>query len=83
MHVELLVETIHTPGVEEYQCDENVNRALLREPEAELEATDSNLIQFFHKQNAESEGTDEPDEQAHCDQLQIGPPVGLAILSVH
>ena len=83
MDVELPIDSIHTPGVEENQCHENVNRALLCKPEAELETANSDLIQFIDKQNAESEGTDKPDEQAKRDQPQIGPPIGQAILKMH
>ena len=68
MHVELPVDSIHSPGIEENQRHENVDRALLCEPKTELETAYSNLIQLIDKQNAESEGTDEPYEQAKRDQ---------------
>jgi hypothetical protein len=67
VNIELPIDAIHTPGIEENQRHENVYRALLREPETQLKAANANLIQWFDQENAESEGTDEPDEQAQRD----------------
>ena len=83
MNVELPVDAIHAPGIEENQGDEYVDRSLLREPEPELESAEANLVQLLDEQDAEAIGTDEPDSQADRDQSQVGPPIGRTILRIH
>jgi hypothetical protein len=68
MNIELLVDAIHAPGVEEYQRDENVDRTLLGKPETQLKAADADMIKLLDQQNAEAVGTDEPDEKAGCNE---------------
>jgi hypothetical protein len=83
VHIELPVNAIHAPGIEEYQCNEYVDRTLLGEPESQFEAPDANLVQLLDKQQAKTIGTDEPDSQAERDQTQVGPPIGRTILGIH
>ena len=44
MDIIFSVHFVHAPGVEENEADKDVNRALLCEPEAQLETSDANLI---------------------------------------
>ena len=55
---------------------------MLREPESELETTDSNTIQLVDQQDAKSVGTDEPDNHAAKKQSQVGLPVGARFSGV-
>ena len=68
MNIKLLVDSVHAPGVEEDQRNENVNRTLLGEPETQFEAADANLVQLLDQQYAEAVGTDEPDKKAGCNE---------------
>jgi hypothetical protein len=68
MHVEFLIDSIHTPGVEKNQHHKNIDGSLLCEPEAQLKPANPDLVQLLDKKNAESERTDEPYEQAKRDQ---------------
>ena len=47
MHIKTPVDLMHAPRIKEDQCDENIDRPLLREPEAELEATDADLVHLL------------------------------------
>jgi len=77
------IEMIHAPGVEEDQRDKDVDRSLLREPEAELEAADANGIELLDQQDAESVRANEPDDHAAQYEPQVSLPVGLAVFRCH
>ena len=83
MHIELAIDAIHAPGIEENQCNKDINRALLSEPESELESADADGIQLFDEQNAETVGTDKPDSEANTDKAKISSPVGHSIIACH
>ena len=82
-HVVFPVQAVHQKGIDEDQYDEYVDRALLGEPEAELEATNTNLIELFDEQYAEAVGADEPDGQTKRDEAQVGSPVCEAVVAMH
>src|SRR5690606_714389 len=71
------------PGIEKDQQDEHVDRALLREPEAELETAEPDAIQLIDQQDAEAVRADEPRHQAGRDESQVGLPVGVALFGAH
>jgi hypothetical protein len=83
VYIELPVDAIHAPGVEKDQRDKNVDRTLLRKPEAELEATDPDAIQLIDKKNPEPVGTGEPDCKTDGHEAKIGSPVGETIVVLH
>ena len=58
------VDDGHAPCVEEDQRHEDVDAALLREPEAEANSADLDLVQHVEQQDPESERNAEPDRQA-------------------
>jgi hypothetical protein len=60
MNIKFLIDAVHPPGVEKNQGDKDINRSLLREPEAELKSANSNVIQLVDQQDTESIRTDEP-----------------------
>ena len=55
------VESVHQVDIDEDEDDEDVNRALLREPKAEFGAADSVVIHLVDKQDAEAVANNEPD----------------------
>jgi hypothetical protein len=83
MDIMFAVNLIHAPGVEKYQHYEDINRALLGEPKAELEAADTNGIELLDQKNTEAEGNSEPDDEAQSDESKIGTPVSQAFVLVH
>lgn len=83
MNIELTIDAIHSPGVEEDQGDKYVDRTLLSEPESELETADTYRVQLFDKQNPESIGADKPDSETYRHEAKIGPPVSHAIVAIH
>jgi hypothetical protein len=83
MNIELTIDAIHSPGIEKDQGDEYVDRALLGEPETELEAADSYRVQFFDEENPESIRTDKPDSEANADKAKIGSPISHTIVAIH
>jgi hypothetical protein len=83
MDVELSIDVIHAPGVKEDQRNEDVDRALLGEPETELEATNADTIQLFDKKYAEAIRAGKPDDEANEDEPQIRSPVRKSIFRMH
>jgi hypothetical protein len=83
MHIELAVEAVHAPGIEKDQCDENVDRSLLGKPEAELEAANADLVELLDKKHAEAVGTNEPDDEADCDEPEVRSPVSQSIIAMY
>jgi len=83
MHVELAVYAIHPPRIKENQRDENIDRTLLREPETELEATDTDRVHLLDKQHTKAVRAYKPDDQTYADEAEIGPPICETIGSVH
>ena len=83
MHVVFAINVIHTPGVEKYQQDKNVYRALLREPESELEAADTNRIELLDQQNSETERAQKPDGEAARHKPEVRTPIRQAFVLVH
>ena len=77
------IEMVHAPGVEEDQGNEDVDRSLLCEPEAELEAAEANGIELLDQQDAESVRANEPDDHAAQYEPQVGLPVGRAVFRCH
>ena len=71
-----MIEFVHHADVDGDEDDEDINAALLSEPEAELKAADFKLIELFNKEDAASIGDDEPDAHENANALQIGSPVG-------
>ena len=71
----LAIEASHPQGVAEDQADEDVDRALLREPEAQREAREMEVVQGFDEDDAQTEGDGEPDAQQRADQAKIRSPV--------
>ena len=54
MDVMFAINAIHTPGVKENQQYEDIDRSLLREPEAELESAEANGVELLDKKDAEA-----------------------------
>ena len=70
------VECGHTAGIEKYQRDKDVDRALLCEEKPELKSTDLDLVQPIEADDSEAEGDEKPDRQTKSDEAQIVLPVG-------
>jgi hypothetical protein len=83
MDIELAIDMVHAPGVEEDQRNEDVDGALLCEPETELEAANADAIQLFDKEYTEAVGAGKPDDEADSDEAQIGAPVRKSVLEMH
>jgi len=83
MDIELAIDMVHAPGIEKDQRNEDVDRALLCEPETELEATNADAIQLFDKEYAEAVRTGKPDDEANEDEAQIRSPVRKSIFKMH
>jgi hypothetical protein len=83
MDIELAIDVVHAPGIKENQGNEDVDRALLRKPETELEAADADAIQLFDEENAETVGAGEPDDEANENEPQIRSPVRKSIFRMH
>ena len=83
MDIELAIDVVHAPGVKEDQRNEDVDLALLGEPETELEATNADAIQLFDEENAETVGAGKPDDEANEDEPQIRSPIRKSIFRVH
>ena len=75
------VEPVHEVRVDEDEHDEHVDRALLREPEAELEARpgDAHLVERLDEQDPAPVRDEEPDAEQHGEQAHVGAPVGETI----
>jgi len=83
MNVIFLVDVIHSPRVEKDQHDEDVDRALLGKPEAELKPAYPDVIHLLNQQDAESVRTEKPDYKAERDEAQIGTPVAQSVFRMH
>jgi len=83
VHIELAVDAIHAPGINEDQHDKYVDRTLLCEPETELKATNTDVVHLLYKEYAEAKGAGEPDCEADRDEPQVGAPVSHTILRMH
>src|SRR5690606_27576243 len=83
VHVVLFVDPVHTPRAEECEEHGDVDRTLLCEPEAELEAADRDAIQLLDEKNAEDVGAGQPDSHAGCNETQVGAPVGGTVRWSH
>jgi hypothetical protein len=81
--VEFFVELVHQHDVNENLHDENVDRTLLGEPEAQFEAAEPNRVQGFDKENAESVRDDEPYNQQTDEVAQVDFPVLLEFRFFH
>jgi hypothetical protein len=83
MDIELAIDMVHAPGIEKDQRNEDIDGALLCEPETELEATNADAIQLFDKKYAEAVRTGKPDDEANEDEPQIRSPIRKSIFRVH
>jgi len=83
MDIELAIDMVHAPGIEKDQHNEDIDGALLCEPETELEATNADAIQLFDKEYAEAVRTGKPDDEANEDEPQVGAPVRKSVLEMH
>jgi hypothetical protein len=83
VNVIFFVDVIHSPRVEKDQRDEDVDRTLLGKPEAELKPADPDVIHGLNQQDAETVRTNKPDDEAECDEAQIGTPVGQSVFRMH
>jgi DNA-binding transcriptional LysR family regulator len=83
MDIELSIDVVHAPGIKEDQRNEDVDGALLGEPETELEATDADAIQLFDKEYAEAVRAGKPDDEADENEPQIRSPVRKSVLEMH
>ncbi len=79
---EFAVETVHPPHVHEDEQNEDVDRALLREPEAELEAAEADLVEAIHEQDAEAVRDDEPHREQEGDVTDVPPPVFDSVAAI-
>ena len=83
MNVKFFIDVVHSPGVEKYQRDKNVDRTLLGKPEAELKPANPDVIHLLNQQDAKAVRTYEPDNKAERDKAQVGAPVGQSIFRMH
>tara|TARA_B100000378_G_C17787508_1_gene322592 strand:- start:217 stop:432 length:216 start_codon:yes stop_codon:yes gene_type:complete len=70
---------IHQADVYENENDENVDRALLGEPETKLESSQVKLVQKIFEKDAGSKGNQEPDTQQDEEIFNIFPPVSFSV----
>ena len=63
VHAVFAVEFVHVAGVVEDQQDEDDDRSLLSEPEAQLVAADTDLVEQVEQENAAAVADHEPHEQ--------------------
>ena len=75
IHTVFAVDAIHPARVDEDQHDENVDRALLREPESQGKPPYVNLIQLFDEEDPQTEGDGEPDREQNRQDAEAGGPV--------
>ena len=80
VHVELFVETVHLPGIDEDEHDEDVDASLVGDPETEGQAEKGEGIQKFDEEDAATVGHRGPDDKEAKDQAFICAPIGLAPL---
>ena len=80
MDIEFAVEFVHPAGIEENQRHEDIDGALLCEPETELVAAKPDGVQWLHQDNAEKVGDHEPDHQEGGHKADIRLPVLLSCL---
>lgn len=73
--VVLVVELVHSPDIDRDQQYKGIDRALLSEPEAELETEKAELIEKISQQDAEAEGYGEPDGEQDQHQAEVFFPV--------
>ena len=66
----------HLDNVEDDQRDKDVDRALLREPEAQRVSAKHELIEEIPEQNSRTERDNEPDAHQGDEQANIFLPVG-------
>ena len=71
----LTVKTIHEHNVDEDQNDEDVDGALLGEPEPQREASDLNLIKSTGEEDAAAIRDDEPNAEKDREVPQVLLPV--------
>jgi hypothetical protein len=82
VYVEFAIDVAHLLRVPEDQCDKDVHRALLGEPEAERIAAQMNAVQQVCEQNAGTERNQEPDDLDLDQQSQRRLPVTLSVVFV-
>jgi hypothetical protein len=58
-----VIEFVHDSDVDRNEDHEDVNAALLGEPETELKATDSDLVERLNKEDSAAVGNDEPNSE--------------------
>src|SRR5690606_21165268 len=83
VNVELTVDVTHLLRVVEDQCDEDVDRSLVGEPETERVVTQRDTVECRGEQNACAGRDQEPDDQDLGQQAQYRSPVRLAVMFHH
>ena len=78
-HAVLAIESVHEHHVHRDEHEEDVDRALLGEPEAELRLADPDLVQRLDQQDPAPERDGEPHQEQAAQQPEVGAPVALRV----
>lgn len=78
-----LVELVHHSDVDGDENHEDIDAALLGEPEAEFKPANANLVELLNEEDAASVGDDEPDAHEDANAFEVGAPIstGVRLLS--
>jgi hypothetical protein len=79
VQVELVIQAVHEPDINEDENHEDVDRPLLREPETQRESSDPNSIEWLDEKNPKTVRHHEPDGQQDEHIPQVCSPVRLFV----
>src|SRR6056300_437456 len=74
-----MIKVIHHLQIDENQYHVDINRALLRHPEAKLEPPDTNNIQLINKNDRHEKRNNEPDPQQYLQYANVFLPVLIVV----
>jgi hypothetical protein len=77
MHVEPTINVAHLLGVIKNQRNEDVDGALVGEPEPERISAETDLVEQVNEQDPRAKGHRKPDDQNLGEQAERGFPVGM------
>src|SRR5918992_4169084 len=77
----VVIDAVHEERVDEDQDHEDVDRALLREPETERQIADRRLIQDLREEDRQHVAEEGPDREQQDLETDIRPPVPLRPLA--
>jgi hypothetical protein len=83
IHPMFLIQPVHQPDIDKNQYDKYINRALLRNPEAQFDASDSILIKMGFPEDSTAIRDKKPDRQQRDDVCDVFLPVCLCVQLLH